>query len=112
VTASGERPSVRVVAADRELDAIAPARPGLRKTYAPEPVSRQHAEFLTAYRTLIKHGWTVRAIARHLGISHSYLIDLRRGHRPARNASCDWIVRLWDLLASVETADSRSGTEG
>lgn len=118
MTRSGEFPSVRLAAADpvdAELNRLAP---GIRKTRAATPKivpqSPEHAEFLAGFGTLIRSGWTLRAIARHLGISHRYVIDIRDGNRPARTEACDWVARLWALLPrSVEPElPSSTGTGG
>lgn len=83
-----------------EIDAaLPPIRPRAKPlTQHREPKNTQHGEFLAAFGALTRDGWTIRAIARHLGVSHRYILDMRSGARPARTMGCDWIARLWSLL--------------
>jgi hypothetical protein len=91
--------------------AFKPRAKALTKAPPLEPRSTQHAEYLAAHNALIRNGWTVRAIARHLQISHRYVLDMRNGDRPARTENCDWVARLWDLLRD-ENSELPSGTWG
>jgi hypothetical protein len=94
--------------------AMGPARAKVLKPVPveSEPKSTEHAEFLAAFGALVRGGWTLRAIARHLGVSHRYVIDMRRGHRPARTEACDWVARMWSLLSTTEPELPSSGTWG
>jgi hypothetical protein len=86
-----------------ELDAALPPLRAKALTAPPiQPKNSEHAEFLAAFGALTRQGWTLRAMSRHLGISHRYLIDMRRAARPARTEACDWVARMWGMLAGSD----------
>ncbi len=95
-----------------ELDAaLPPLRAKPIVAVRAEPKSTEHQEFLVAYCALVKRGWTMRAMSRHLGISHRYVLDMRRGARAARTEARDWVAALWELLGRDVELPSRTGTD-
>lgn len=100
----------------RLQDELAPPMPSAPRakpivTAPREPKNSQHAEVLAVLGALAKNGWTIRAIARHLGVSHRYILDMRSAARPARTEAADWVSRMWSLLGDNVELPS-SGTWG